>query len=800
MLNALRTTFRSLARTPGFAVLTVAVLALGVGTSTVIFSVVHALLLKPLRYADSSQLVAIQSRHLEQGTSVLAPATFMDLARESHSFTSVAAQQYDYVSLTHAAAPARLTGIMATADYFKLFGVAPLLGRTWVPAETRMGANGVVVLGENLWRREFGGRDSIIGQTITLDERPFVVIGVMPEAFIDPWGNSELWRPAAMNGPDVHERFERYWSTFGRLRPGVTLEQARSELATLGRNLQRRYPSAYRGWGLDVADLQGAIVGQYRQGLLLLLGAVGCVMLVTCANVAGLSIVRSVGLRRARAIRAALGASATRLALQSLGESLLLALAGGALGVLLARWGVRAVVAAVSDGSLPRADEIGLNLPVLLSALGLTLATGVAFGLAPAWSAARARGADALKDGARGTAGRAPARVRSALVVGEIALAVVLLVAAGLLARSLGSMLSRPAGLRTEQLLAVGLALAPHRYDDAAKRRSEYDRILEGVAALPGVESAGLSTTMPFTWGMTLSLAPVGPGGGAGSAQAYYDSVSPGFFRAAAVPLLAGRIFGAGDDAGGPPVAIVSARTAQRFFGAANPLGRHLRSPEASPGPAAEFEIVGVVGDVLREGLAARDVPLQVYRPLAQRPTSFGTLIVHTTVRADSLTESIKKAIWRVDPDQAIGAVNPVSRLVSDSVSEARLYAALFGLFAGLAMLLAVIGVYGVVADGVAQRTREFGVRSALGARPEDILALVARQGIVLVLAGAALGVLTCLGAVRFLQAFVFGVSLHDPVVILAVAGTLVLAALGACVAPAWRAARLDPATALRSD
>ncbi len=801
MLSALRSAVRSLGKSPGFSVVAIGILALGIGASTAIFSVVYGLLLKPLAYQDSGRLVQVQSQHREQGTSVLAPATFLDLARESKSFAAIAAQQYYYVNLTKTATPAQLTEVQATDNYFKLFGVAPLKGRTWNPDETLEGSAPVAVIGEQLWRSQFNAREDIIGQPVMLDDVAHTIIGVMPASFTDPWGNAALWRPMPMNGRATQDRHTRYWSAFARLQEGETLEQAGAELAAFARQAEQAHPEDNKGWTLTAADLQGLVIGNYRTGLFVVAGAVACVLLITCANVAGLSVVRAIGRRKELAVRAALGATRGHLLRQLLAESLGLALLGGALGILVANWGVSGILALFNEGWLPRSGEIAINTPVLLAALVLTLATGVAFGLVPAWSASRADANDALKDGAgRGSAGPASRRLRSGLVVIEIALALVLLVAAGLLGRSFGAILRQQPGMRIDPLLALNVSLSSKRYDTIDKRRDFYQRTEQAVAAVPGVTAAGFTQTMPFTWGIPITLMPVGPSqmNEQNVPQVFYDSVSVDFFKSTGITLLSGRPFTTADDPKAPGVVVISAAAAKMYFGTENPLGRHLRG--TNPAQPADFEIVGVVGDVLRTGLGVSQPPLQVYRPIVQRPTAFATLLVQANVRPDALAKAVQQAVWSVDADQAIGSVTPVTQLVANTTTQARLYLTLFGLFAGLALLLSAIGLYGLIAYGVAQRTREFGIRTALGASSGEVLAQVMREGAGLIGLGLGLGLAGAFVAARLLRQMVFETSVYDPAVFVFVPLVLALVAAAACLLPARRATRVDPSVALRSE
>lgn len=800
MLHELRSALRSLTKTPGYSVTALLVLTLGIGASTAIFSVVHAVLLTPLRYADARQLVQLRSVHPEQGSSGLAPATFIDLTRDSRSFSVLAAQRYDYVNLTKVDAPTRLTGTQATADYFKLFGVAPLRGRTWNADEARANTTPVVVLSESLWRNQLNAREDIVGSTVMLDDVAHTVLGVMPASFSDPWGNAALWRPIPGDGQEATNRVARFWSAFGRLADGVTPEQANAELATLAGQLQAAHGEHYRGWTLDQVDLQSQVVGNYRNGLLVVLGAVGCVLLITSANVAGLSVVRAISRRKELAIRAALGASGRQLMRQLLIESLLLALAGGVGGVLLALWGVTGIQAFIGDGWLPRIGEVAVNAPVLTAALGLTLGTGVLFGLAPAWSAARTDANEALKDNTgRGSAGPSAQRLRSGLVVLEIALALMLLVGAAVLGRSFSSILSKSPGMRTEQLLTVGLSLSGKKYGSPDKLRDFYRRVEESVAAVPGVASVGLTWTLPFTWGIPFTLFPVehlGTPEADKAPQSFYDPVNADYHRTAGIPLLAGRLFTAADDQNAAPVVLLSESTARRLYGRTDVVGRFLTNGSQS----LKAEIVGIVGDVWRSGLASDTVPLQIYRPLPQFPPAFATLIVQTNVRPDALAKSVQQAIWSVDSDQAIGTVNTVDKLVTATMTQPRLYLSLFGLFAGLSLLLAGIGLYGLIAYGVAQRTREFGIRAALGASRADVLGLVLREGALLIGVGICTGLAGAFLGARLLRQMVYQTSVHDPVVFTLVPLVLAAVALLACYLPARRATRADPLVALRAE
>lgn len=796
-MNDLRYAIRQLRKSPGFTAIAVLTLSLGIGASTMIFSVVGALLLSPLQYNDARQLVIIQSQHKEQGAAGVAPATFGDIAAGSTSFTSFAAQNYYYYNLTKVGPPVSVTGANASTDYFKVFGVAPLLGRSWNADETKSGAARVVVLSYALWQKQFGGSPNVINQTVPLNDVAHTIIGVMPRSFKDPFENAQLWCPIPMDGAEARDRGARYWNCFARLKPGVSLAQANAELGTLAQRLESTYGEHYRGWTLQAADLQGQVLGDYQTGLLVVLSAVGCIMLITCANVAGLTIIRATTRRRELAIRIALGASRAQILRQLVTESLLLAVAGGLLGVLLATWGVDALLASSLPANLPRVDEIAVNLPVLAATLGLTLLTGLTFGLAPGFTTSRIESTEALKDNARGSSGPAHRRLRSGLVVAEIALALVLLVGAGLLGRSFLGILNKKSGIDAARLLVLTVVPSEKRYDTRPKRLDFYTRAQTAAAALPGVEAAAFTETSPFRWGKSFPLLPVGHEEMAASLPpAFYDSVSVNYFRAIGSPLRAGRYFTEADNATNAPVAIISETTGHRLFGPENPIGRQLTDSLTSK---LRLEIVGVVADVRRNGLA-KEAPLQVYRPLAQRPVAFATLMVRTTLAPASLAKSVETALWRIDPDAPVSDVAPMETVINQSVAQPRLYLTLFGLFAALALLLAIIGIYGLVAYSVAQRMREFGIRSALGASSRELLGLVLREGATLVALGLVLGLAGAWAAARLLQSMVFETSVHDPLTLAAITLLLGAVALVACLLPAHRAAKVNPIEVLRAE
>ena len=795
--RGVRLAVRSLRKAPGYTATAVLTLALGIGASTAIYSVVHALLLMPLQYRDASQLVEVQSLHKEEGLSDLAPATFGDLRDANASFALLAAQYYYYVNLTGTETPTRLNSADVTADFFRLFDVAPLQGRTWTTDDLKPGAPPVVVLGYALWRSQFNSSDSIVGRQILLDDVAYTVIGVMPSSFKDPSEIAQLWRPMRQGADNLFDRSSRYWTAFGRLRPGVTLDQANSELGAVGRRLELAHPKNYTGWSLHAADLRGLVIGDYHSGLLVVLGAVACVMLITCANLTGLSIVRAAARRKELAIRMALGSSRGQLVGLLLTESLLLATIGGLGGVVLAKWGMDALLASVLSGLLPRSGEIALNVPVLTVSLTLTVLTGLASGLASGLTASNASAKDAFRDDSRASPGSSARRLRAALIVTEIAVALVLLAGTGLLGRSFAGLMRKKPGLDAGRVLSLTVSLSQERYNSPDKCWDFFSRAEREVAGLPGVESVGFTHTSPFRWGIPVGFASISNSGTVSygePAQAYDDAVSVDYFKAVGCPLLSGRGFTAADDPRSVPVVVLSSAAARRYFGAEDPIGRFITS-----GEPARLKVVGVVGDVRRSGLTA-DIPLQVYRSFAQRTPGYATLMVRTLLPPSTLARPVEAALWRIDPNSPVSDVATMDTIVKGSVTQPRLYLTLFSIFTALALLLAGIGLYGLIAYSVEQRTREFGIRTALGASPHELLALALREGMVLIAFGLSLGLAGSFAAARLLQKMIFDTSPHDPAVFLAVPVVLTVVTSLACLIPALRATRVDPIVALRAD
>jgi putative ABC transport system permease protein len=802
-MNTLRYALRQLRKSPGFTFIAVLTLALGIGANTAIFTVVNAVLLSPLPYPDADRLVAVQSRNFQENLKGLgfAPAGFRDVEKQVTSFDGLAAFRYNYDNLTGVEKPTSLTGGLVTQDYFKVLGEKALIGRTFTREDAAANAKPSAVVSYDLWQKQFGGRSDLVGSTITLNDVPHEIIGIMPRTFKDPYNVPSLWRIFPNEGGENAVANARFWAALGRLKPGIPAPTVQAELSTIAGRLAQSDRKFYKGWDLNVSPLRDEVVGNYREGLLLVVGASLLVLLITCANVAGLQFVRASTRQREVAIRLALGASRRAIVRDHLVESFLLVAMGGIGGVLIGSWGLDLLLASLAKDWIPRSDEIALSLPVLLVTGATALLTGIVFGLFPAWHATRVEAIDSLRDGSKGSAGLQSVRLRGALVIAQIALTMVLLVCAGLVWKSFAAINRVNPGIQIENTLSMVLTLSPTRYDTGPKRTDYYRQVLERIGAVPGVESVAFTQTMPFTWGIPASFSVLGvPDDVAKLPPAFYDSVSPSYFSTMHIPLIGGRTFAETDNDQAPKVIVLSQSAAQKFFPGENPIGKRLTLPpgrqQTTP---AVLEVVGVVGDVPRNGLNAV-TPYQVYASLNQRGWPFATLLVRSPMPADALSKTIQRAIWEFNPEQTISNVMPVRTLVKQTLTQPQLYLTLFSLFAVLALLLAAIGLYGLIAYSVAQRTREFGIRYALGAQVRDVLRLVIGQGARLTGFGLVIGVLAAAGVARLMETLLFRTTAYDPMVFGGVVFLLATIGLLAALLPALRATKADPVAALRAE
>jgi putative ABC transport system permease protein len=802
LLQDLRHAARQLAKSPGFTAVAVLTLALGLGANTAIFSVVEGVLLRPLPYHDPSELVIAWEDHPQEGVAryPFSPANYSDVLAQSKSFEELGAiYPYSTVNVTGIGEPEQQRLLRVNASLFTALGVPARLGRALVPDDDKPGAPNVVVLTDGFWRTRFGADPTAVGRPMILNGAPYTIVGVMPPGFSTPTWSGELITPLGLDDQTWQLRAVHFLTLVGRLKPGVTLPQANAELATIGARIAAAHPETNAGTGITVLPVQQAVTGDVRPALLVLLGAVAFVLLIACANIANLLLARAAGRAREMAVRAALGAGRRRLMRQLLTESLLLATAGGGLGLLLAMWGIDGL-RHLGSLDLPRASEIGVRWPVLGFAAGVALLTGVAFGMVPALHAVGPQLAEGLKEGVRGASGgRERQRARAALLVTQVALALVLLIGAGLMLRSVRRLLDVDPGVKPDQAVTLAVRVGGPRYQNVLATIAFYDQVTERLAALPGVRAVGAINVLPFgASGPTTGLAfESRPSAGGPPPEAEYRSVTPGYFEAMGIPLIAGRGFQPPDRGDSTLSTLVSETFARRFLAGVSPLGQRVR---LGPNPNAPWRtIVGVVGDVRDLGLGAPPRP-DVYVLFTQSPSSAMSLVLRTTGDPIGTVGPARAAIRALDPDVPISKVVTLKDLVGGSVARSRSAGWLLGGFAGLALLLAVIGIYGVMSYLVTQRAREMGVRIALGARTGDILRLALREGLRLGTLGATLGLVAAFGATRALVKLLYGVRPDDPLTYATVTLLLMAALLLACYIPARRATRIDPVEALRHE
>jgi putative ABC transport system permease protein len=811
LLQDLRYSFRRLAKSPAFTGIVVLTLALGIGANTAIFSAVNAVLLRPLPYRESQQLVTIE--HLYPSLDLEAPVSvpgFLDYKRKSRSFTSMAVQTGWQANLTEIDEPVRLQGQRVTGEFFTTLQVPALLGRTLQPGEDSAGHDRVAVLSYDAWRRIFGGASDIVGRSISLNGESYEVVGVMPSGFRDFFNrNAEVWAPLVFQPDQMTDdnRTTEFLNLTARMRPGVPVAQAAGEMRTVAERLKRDYPDNYPDdWSLMVTPLSIQATGNVRPALLVLLGAVGFVLLIACANVANLLLARAATRSKEIAVRTALGATRERLLQQLLTESVLVSLAGGVVGLLLAYAGVRALVAA-DIRNIPRADEIGIDGTVMLFTLGVSILAGVLFGLAPAVHTATPDLHGALKEGGRGsTADRGSHALRRSLVVTEVALALTLLTGAGLLLKSFARLQQVDPGFDPANLLTFNLALPQLRYPSDTAQIAFFDQVIPAIARVPGVVAAGGTSVMPFggSWSTgSFDIEGYQPPENQPGPWGDIRIVSPSFFETLRIPLLRGRYLTDEDREGGRLVAAVDQEFVRRYWPNENPLGKRFTfgPPDGVTDTTQNewIEVVGVVGHAAHEGLDA-DPRLQLYLSYRQSALPFMQVAVRTRGNPERYVNLVRDAVRSVDPDQPISNLAQMEELLSRSVGQRRLSMMLLSLFSGIALVLASVGIYGVMSYSVTQRSRELGVRIALGADRTDVLRLVLKQGMSLAVLGIGIGLAAALALTRLIESQLYGVTATDPATFALVAGVLAATALLANLIPAIRATRLDPAVVLREE
>jgi putative ABC transport system permease protein len=804
-LRDLRFGVRMLRTNPGFTASVVLTLALGIGVNTAIFSVIDAALLRPLPYPEPDRIVSVYLLNEEKQDDTMAPADFLDFERASTSFSHLGAYREIPLNLSGHGEPERVQGAMVTSDFFSVFGVNAFRGRTISPQIEHPGVASVAVIGFGLWQRKFGGDPGIIGKAADIDGEMRTIVGVMPQGFSFP-AETELWTssrfamiphplrpqedPSALR--DIH-----YFDVVGRLKPNLTMTQATAEADAIARRLKQQYPNEEEAAGARVISLRQDLVGETRPALLILLGAVALVLLIACVNVANIVLARGATRQQEIAIRRTLGADRATILRQLLIEAMVLAVCGGALGGLFAQ-GAMGSLRSLVPASMLAGAPLTLNIRVLTFAGIATLLSGLLFGLVPGLRLSRWTTNDALKEGGRGSAqGRGALRTRRALVVSEIALATILLIAAGLLIRSFSRLLAVSTGFQPDRVLSLELSLPQARYNSPIARAAFMKSVLGHADSLPGIEFAGAVSRLPLNPGnSTRSLDIQGRTAEKDDLSPDYLVASPAYFQTMGIPLRNGRAFTDRDSETGPPVAIVTQAMADYFWPGRDPIGQRLRISNGSDQDPWS-EVVGVVGDIRQHHLERNPRPA-LYVPYAQDPWPFVAVVVRTKVDPASAASSVQSAIHAVDPDQPVYDVRTMKEVESVSIAPQRLQLILLGLFAILALALACTGIYGVMAYFVVQRTREIGVRMALGAQARDVIGMIVGEGLRMALLGAALGLLGSAFLMRVLSGLLFGVTPRDPLTFCAVAAILTGVALLACYIPARRATVLDPLVALR--
>lgn len=802
LLRDLRYALRTLRKTPGFTFFAVLTLALGIGAASTIFSVVNTVLLSPLPYRDPGTIVAVYESNARDGIDAfpVAPANFVDWQRDNRVFSTIGASRNRSLNLTaKGAEPERLLTGQVTAGYFTTLGVAPQLGRAFTAEEDTPGGGHVVVLSDALWRRRFSADPKVVGQTITLNDEPYTVIGIAPATMRLPSSETELWVPMALSPEEAAGRGNHHMSVVARLKPGVTLEQARAEMQSIAQRIAAAYPAEQTGFTTNVRPLSEDIVGDARTPLFVLAGAVGFVLLICCANVANLMLARAAGRQKEIAIRSAIGAGRRHIVRQLLAESVVLAVVGGVAGLLLSTWGVDLLVA-LGPRELPRLDELAVDGRVVGFALIVSALTGLVFGVAPALHASRADLNETLKDGTKGSSGGpARARARQALLVAEVAISLTLLVGAGLMLKSMSRLRDVDPGFEAAGLLTGAISLPATRYDTPEKRLAFFDAVGERLRATPGVEDAAFVANLPLSGSVSMSgywiegKTPRGDNSKVPVASSY--SVTDDYFGTMEIPLKRGRVFTAQDRAGTPFVAIVNEALVRQHFGGEDPIGKRI---QFDPDSGDFYEIVGVVGDVRHRGLG-EDAPPQLYTAYAQG--AFGGLTAVLRGRdANALTNALRREVRAVDANQPVARIRTMEDLIADGIARPRFITLLLGTFAGVALVLAVVGIYGVVAYSVAQRTQEFGIRMALGADARRVLGEVVGHATRVTAVGVAIGVAAALLMSRVLTSLLFQVNATDPLTYGAIVAVLLGATVVASWVPARRATRVSPMSALRPE
>jgi putative ABC transport system permease protein len=811
-IQDIRYALRQLRKNPGFTAVAVVTLALGIGANTAIFSVVNGVLLRPLAFKDPARLVRVWHTPPAKSfpgmtTFSVSAANYLDWRSENHVFDNMAIFTYHGFTLTGSDKPEQVDAGAVSASFFPTLGVEPMLGRVFSAEEDQPGRSNVLVLSYRFWHERFGSNRDIVGRNITMDGQSYLVAGVMPASFRFP-DFAQVWTPMAWTDQERAVRGEHHYGVVARLKDGVQLPQAQAEMNTISGRLERLYPEDDKGWGALIVPLRDDLVGDVRPALLVLLGAVSFVLLIACVNVANLTLAKAFSRQKEIAIRTALGASAARVLRQMLTETVLLAIAGGVLGLSCAGYGVHLIVSFLAD-RLPHQVDVGLDLRVLLFTALISLLTGIAAGVLPALRLNRANVNQALKQGlGRTDADSGGNRMRKILVVGEVALSLMLLFGAGLMIRSFMQLERVNPGFDARGVLTMTLSVARSKFSSPTQEISFIDRVLQRVRALPGVESAGVIDDIPL--GVDRSHQPIAIEGRPALAMADQPEVdvcfvSAGYMHSLHVPILRGRDLDDGEVAGRPAAILISRAMAKQFWPGEDPIGRRLTMTFF---PGALRTIVGVVGDVKMDTLDEKDTAATIYMPIDQVSvpltggwSSFSTsLVVRSTTAPASMVSAVSGAVHDVDKEIPLRDVLTMDEVVSNSISQQRFNMLLLGVFGGLALLLAAIGIYSVLSFSVRQQVREIGIRLALGAPVRDVLRMVLMEGAKPTLLGVAIGIVGALALGRFVASLIYGIKSSDPITFIAVAGLMAGISLLASIFPAYRATRVDPVVALRHE
>ena len=802
----LRYAARTLAHSPGFAAVAIFTLALGIGANTAIFSFVDGILLKPLPYPDSDRIVRVMEKPPGFPRNGISTLNFLDWQRQNTVFDFMAAQRGENMTLSGTAEPVLLHCGLVSAHYFDIFGIQAAIGRAFLPDEDQLGKHHVVLLSWALWQNRFGGDRSLLNRTILLNNEPYTVVGILPPGSSFDRAYNQLWRPLAFEPSNMTRNFH-WFVSFARLKKGISLKQAQKAMDIIGARIAHDYPDSNKGWGVVVERFSDVIVGpELRTSLYILMAATCMVLLISCANLANLALARGISREREVSIRASLGASRWRLIRQFLTENVLLSLCGGVLGIGIGFVTMRYLIHLVPPNALPREAEISMNPRVLLFALAISVLTGLVFGLAPALQATNPDLAHSMKEGGRGsTGGAAKRRFRDVLVIAEMSVAFVLLVGSGLMMRSFFHLMNVDPGFDSTNILTMNLPTSDKQYPDPRQLNNYFREIQTNVAAIPGVRETVLTCALPLQgscYGMPMQVASRPIVDRANRLGGFFKIVGPSYFHALGIKLLKGRFLNEHDTYGAPPVLLINDRLAKREFPHDNPIGQRILIQEIIPGKTQlgseiAWEVVGVIADEKMNGLND-ERSAGVYVTIDQTPSYWISLVVRANGDPLKLQKFITAAIRSVNKDQAISDIKTLDQIKDETAFAGRIEAALLGVFAAVALILAAVGIYGVISYSVAQRTHEMGIRAALGASARSLLRLVLYRGLALTVIALVIGLGGSLGLTRTMATLLYGVGARDPVTMTAVAAILAAVALAACYIPARRATQVDPTVALR--